>query len=63
MKSVEYWIKAINEEESDKKALDLFFIARDETPVGSNLRQTRSIAIHKGVDARLLKAIKRLYHA
>ena len=60
MKSVEYWIKAINEAEEHEEVFRLWFLAQDETPVGDPLRRTRAIEIHKGAKPRLMEAINDL---
>ena len=57
MKSVEYWIKAINEAESDDEVLRLFFVAQEEAPT-EDARRKLAIAIHEAVKPRLMVAIK-----
>ena len=59
MRSVEYWIKAINEEASDEEALRLFFAAQEEAPTEDTRRKV-AIAIHKAVKPRMMVAIKNL---
>ncbi len=57
MRSVEYWIKAINEAESDDEVLRLFFAAQEEAPT-EDARRKLAIAIHKVVKPRRMVAIK-----
>jgi hypothetical protein len=57
MRSAEYWIKAINEAESDDEVLRLFFVAQEEAPT-EDARRKLAIAIHKVVKPRLMVAIK-----
>ena len=59
MRSVEYWIKAINEEASDEEALRLFHAAQEEAPT-EDARRKGAIAIHKAVKPRMMVAIKNL---
>jgi len=57
MRSVEYWIKAINEAESDDEVFRLFFAAQEEAPT-EDARRKVAIAIHKAVKPRMMVAIK-----
>ena len=59
MRSVEYWIKAINEEESDEEVFRLFFAAQEEAGYGS-AGEKLAIAIHKAVKPRMMVALKNL---
>ena len=56
MKSVEHWIKAINEEASDEEALRLFFAAQEEAPTEDACRKL-AITIHKACYPRIMAAI------
>tara|TARA_R100000808_G_scaffold17108_1_gene38019 strand:+ start:2020 stop:2250 length:231 start_codon:yes stop_codon:yes gene_type:complete len=56
MKSVEYWIKAINEEEDDEEVLHLFFAAQKEAPTEDACRKL-AITIHKACYPRIVAAI------
>ena len=57
MRSAEYWIKAINEAESDDEVLRLFFAAQEEAPT-EDARRKLAIAIHEVVKPRIMVAIK-----
>jgi len=59
MKSVEYWIKAINEEENDEEVLHLFQLAQKEAGYGKAGNEL-AITIHKACYPRIIVAIKRL---
>ena len=57
MRSAEYWIKAINEAESDDEVFRLFFAAQEEAPT-EDARRKLAIAIHEAAKPRLMVAIK-----
>ena len=59
MRSAEYWIKAINEAESDDEVLRLFFVAQEEAPT-EDARRKLAIAIHEAVKPRMMVALKNL---
>jgi hypothetical protein len=56
LKSVECWIEAINQAESDEKVVELFGLAMSERD--SDIEQQ---AIIKGVTDRLVEACVKLY--
>ena len=59
MKSVEYWIKVINEEEDDEEVLHLFQVAQKEAGHGKAGKKL-AIAIHKACYPRIMVATERL---
>ena len=65
MKSVECWIKAINQAESDEKVVELFGLAMSERDSDPRCRNPQfnieQQAIIKGVTARLVEACVKLY--
>ena len=57
MRSVEYWIKAINEAEEHEEVFRLFFEAQKEAGYES-AGEKLSIEIHKATKPRMMEAIK-----
>ena len=59
MRSVEYWIKAINEAEEHEEVFRLFFAAQEEAGYGS-AGEKLAIAIHEAVKPRIMVALNNL---